>query len=102
MWAKGKKPASGMLETAVEALRTNIMLADKDLNITYLNPAVRNLLQEAEAELRSDLPNFSVDRLVGSNIDVFHKNPAHQRPKIGRAQRLNSSHTDISRMPSSA
>ena len=79
MWAKGKKPASGMLETAVEALRTNIMLADKDLNITYLNPAVRNLLQEAEAELRSDLPNFSVDRLVGSNIDVFHKNPAHQR-----------------------
>ena len=40
MWAKGKKPASGMLETAVEALRTNIMLADKDLNITYLNPVI--------------------------------------------------------------
>ena len=40
MWAKGKKPASGMLETAVEDLRTNIMLADKDLNITYLNPVI--------------------------------------------------------------
>ena len=79
MWSRGKRPAAAMLETAVEALRTNVMLADPNLNITYLNPAVRELLQAAEADLRSDLPNFSVDRLVGANIDVFHKNPSHQR-----------------------
>lgn len=79
MWGKGKRPAAALLETAVEALRTNVMLADPNLNITYLNPAVRELLLAAEADLRSDLPNFSVDRLVGANIDVFHKNPSHQR-----------------------
>ncbi|MFN7129613.1 MAG: methyl-accepting chemotaxis protein [Brevundimonas sp.] len=79
MWGKGKRPAAALLETAVEALRTNVMLADPNLNITYLNPAVRELLLAAEADLRSDLPDFSVDRLVGANIDVFHKNPSHQR-----------------------
>ncbi len=79
MLGKGKRSASLVLEEAVEALRTNVMIADKDLNITYLNPAVQDLLQAAEADLRKELPNFSVAKLVGSNIDIFHKNPAHQR-----------------------
>ena len=37
------------------------------------------LMQEAEEELKKELPRFSVATLIGSNIDVFHKNPAHQR-----------------------
>ena len=79
MLGREKRSSSAMLETAMEALRTNVMLADKDLNITYMNPSVRDLLNEAEADLRSELPNFSAARLIGSNIDVFHKNPSHQR-----------------------
>jgi len=67
---------------ALDALRANIMLADPNLNITYLNPAVKELLQEAEADLRKELPRFSVSTLIGSNIDVFHKNPAHQRTML--------------------
>ncbi len=63
----------------LEALRANIMVADAKLNITYMNPAVRALLEENEADIRQELPNFSVAELIGANIDVFHKNPAHQR-----------------------
>jgi methyl-accepting chemotaxis protein len=55
------------------------MVADADLKILYLNRAVTELLREAEADIRKDLPKFSVATLVGSNIDVFHKNPQHQR-----------------------
>jgi len=77
-----KKSASTKV-LALDALRANIMLADNNLNITYLNPAVRELLQEAEGELRQELPNFSVKTLIGSNIDVFHKNPSHQRNMLG-------------------
>ncbi|MFV3129385.1 methyl-accepting chemotaxis protein [Niveispirillum sp. KHB5.9] len=29
--------------------------------------------------MKKELPNFSVDRLIGSNIDIFHKKPEHQR-----------------------
>lgn len=68
----------------LEVLQANVMVADAKLNIIYMNPAVRALLQENEADLRKELPNFSVAKLVGSNIDVFHKNPMHQRALLAR------------------
>ncbi|MGG7518815.1 methyl-accepting chemotaxis protein [Allorhizobium undicola] len=64
---------------ALDALKANVMVADAKLNITYMNPAVMDLLRHAEADLKKELPRFSVDTLIGSNIDVFHKNPSHQR-----------------------
>jgi methyl-accepting chemotaxis protein len=65
--------------SAMESLRANIMIADANLTIVYMNPAVRSLLQETEADLKAELPRFSIDTLIGSNIDIFHKNPSHQR-----------------------
>lgn len=64
---------------ATDALTANIMVADANLDIIYMNKAVMTLLQKAEADIRKDLPHFSMATLIGSNIDVFHKNPAHQR-----------------------
>ncbi|MCE7030469.1 methyl-accepting chemotaxis protein [Jiella avicenniae] len=72
---------------ALNALRANVMLADAKLNITYLNPALERLLREAEPELKQELPRFNVDGLVGSNIDIFHKNPSHQRGMLAALQR---------------
>ncbi|USQ97540.1 methyl-accepting chemotaxis protein [Caulobacter sp. RL271] len=68
----------------IEALRANVMVADANLNITYLNSAVTALLSENEADIRKELPNFSVAKLVGSNIDIFHKNPSHQRNMLAK------------------
>jgi PAS domain S-box-containing protein len=65
--------------SAIDALGTNVMMADDDLTITYANPSVMALLREAEADLRRELPRFSMATLIGSNIDVFHKDPSHQR-----------------------
>ena len=67
---------------ATDAATANLMVADENLNIIYMNSAVTSLLQEAEADIRADLPHFSVATLVGSNIDVFHKNPSHQRKML--------------------
>ena len=55
------------------------MIADNDLNIIYMNRTVSEMLGRAEADIRKQLPNFDAGRLMGANIDVFHKNPAHQR-----------------------
>ncbi len=55
------------------------MLCDPDLNISYVNPAVVELLRSREAVLRSKFPGFSVDNLIGQNIDQFHVNPQRQR-----------------------
>lgn len=66
-------------DMTLDKISTNVMLADRELNIIYMNPAVRALLQEAEADLKAELPQFSTSTLLGSNIDIFHKHPAHQR-----------------------
>ncbi len=64
---------------ALDCLRAKIMIADADLNIVYMNRAVREMMTEAEEELKRELPRFSMATLMGSNIDVFHKTPDHQR-----------------------
>ncbi|WP_279478916.1 methyl-accepting chemotaxis protein [Aureimonas sp. SK2] len=77
---------SGDVRAALEGLSANVMLADADLRITFVNASLTKLLQEAEADLRKELPNFSVAKLIGSNIDIFHKTPSHQRNLLGALQ----------------
>ncbi|MCB0332252.1 MAG: PAS domain-containing protein [Bdellovibrionales bacterium] len=62
------------LQALVENAPVNIMMADRDLNINYLNPASVKTLRT----LAQYLP-VPVDKVQGSNVDIFHKNPAHQR-----------------------
>ena len=65
--------------SAVDCSSNPLMLVDEDLVIRYINRAARDMLAAQEATLRDTLPGFSVDALVGTCIDDFHKNPAHQR-----------------------
>ena len=70
---------SAMIENAP----SNIILANTDGIITYVNPAtVRNL-----TPLARDLP-IPIDKIVGSSYDVFHKNPASQRKLLGDPKNL--------------
>lgn len=63
---------------ALENTTTNVMIADNDRKIIYMNKSVETMLRRAEADIRIALPHFSVDKVVGSNMDIFHKNPSHQ------------------------
>ena len=67
------------IRNALDKCTTNVMIADVDLNIIYMNETVTAMMQRNEAELRKVLPQFDARTLIGRNIDVFHKNPAHQR-----------------------
>ena len=67
---------------ALDASHSNVMIADEKLNIVYLNPSIVAFLTSAEHDIKKDLPHFSVKDLIGANIDVFHKNPAHQRTML--------------------
>ena len=67
------------IKQTLDSVTSNIMMADENLNIVYVNQSLLNALGDAEKDIQKDLPRFSVDKLLGTNIDVFHKNPAHQR-----------------------
>ena len=74
---------------ALDGATANVMIADNDLNIVYMNATVLAMLKTAEADIRKDLPNFNTEKLIGTNIDTFHRNPAHQR---GMLKTLSTTH----------
>ncbi|USD67483.1 aerotaxis transducer Aer2 [Vibrio sp. SCSIO 43136] len=78
----------GRLASAVAGMTTNLMMADQDGIIQYINPSLIQLLRSRENELREVLPAFNSAKLIGENIDVFHKNPAHQRGIINNPDNL--------------
>lgn len=80
--------AQSML-SMIEEAATNFMTCDKDLVITYCNPAILDMFRRHENEIRRVFPSFDVNKLVGSSIDIFHKDPEHQRRAL----------TDLSNLP---
>lgn len=58
----------------VENNPVNMMYADKDLNLVYVNPTGKEVLRGVEGII-----GMKVDEMIGQSIDVFHQNPAHAR-----------------------
>ena len=67
----------------VENAPINIMYADRDLVLQYLNPSALNAFRRLEAFLP-----VKADEMVGKSIDIFHKHPAHQPALLGDPSRL--------------
>jgi len=71
--------AAMQVKTALDNVSSSVMMADPELNIVYMNKTVASLFEDAEADIQQDLPNFHADQLMGACIDIFHKDPIHQR-----------------------
>ena len=63
----------------LDTLSSAVMVADKEGQIIYLNQSAQSLMTNVQADLRKALPTFDAGRLLGQNIDSFHKNPSHQK-----------------------
>ncbi|MCM8533738.1 MAG: methyl-accepting chemotaxis protein [Lentisphaeraceae bacterium] len=83
--ARASAAKSASLESMVQNVETNLMICDKDRVITYANPAVMEMLSRYERKLQALLPSFSVKTMIGTCIDGFHKNPAHQASLLSDA-----------------
>ena len=58
----------------MENAPTNMMFAGPDMVVQYMNPASLKTLRSIEQYLPC-----KADEVVGSSIDIFHKNPKHQQ-----------------------
>jgi methyl-accepting chemotaxis protein len=67
----------------LEQAPVNIMYCDLDFVVRYANPASVSMLKKLEKYLP-----IQADRIVGTSIDVFHKNPAHQRRLLSDPRNL--------------
>jgi len=61
----------------------NLIYADKDLVVRYMNQASRNTL----AKIEHLLP-CKVDEMIGKSIDIFHQTPARARQVLASEKNL--------------
>ncbi|MFT7693866.1 MAG: methyl-accepting chemotaxis protein [Candidatus Latescibacterota bacterium] len=71
------------IKNMTEHAPTNLMMADKDLVITYINPAMRESLKRIE-----NLLPVSIEHIVGTSLDRFHANPERQRAILKKPETL--------------
>ncbi len=71
------------LAAMLENNPTNVLMADRDLKIIYVNPASLATLKKLEKHLP-----VKPEHVFGSYIDVFHKNPDYQRKILSDPRNL--------------
>src|SRR5690242_6960387 len=74
---------SSAVSSMVENAPVNIMCADLDLRIQYINPSSMRTLRRIEQHLP-----IKADQMMGANIDIFHKQPEHQRRLLADPRNL--------------
>jgi methyl-accepting chemotaxis protein len=62
------------IHSMMENSPTNMMFADRDMVIRYMNPKSLETLRSVEQYLP-----VKADDVVGSSLDIFHKTPSYQR-----------------------
>lgn len=76
------------LRSAVNSITTAVMMVDRDLRITYLNDASRQLFQKHGDRFRQVFVGFDPDKMLGECIDRFHRDPSHQRKLLSDPRNL--------------
>lgn len=80
---KTAQASMSRIQNMVDNAPINILMSDRDFNMIYMNPRSAATLKT----LQHLLP-ISVDKMLGASIDIFHKNPSHQRKILGDPRNL--------------
>jgi len=88
--ARAQENRAAQLQGAIDQSATANIMIDRDFTITYANAATLALLKKHEATFADNWPGFKADPeiIIGTNIDSFHKNPAHQRKLLDDTNNL--------------
>lgn len=76
------------IKSAMDGSSAAIMMVDRDFIVSYVNQASIQLFSDNAAEFKAAFPLFSPAKMIGTCIDVFHKNPQHQRQMLANAALL--------------
>ncbi len=74
---------SHRVRSMVDQAPINVMFADREFKIRYMNQSTLNTLRKIQ-----HLLPMPVDRLLGQSIDIFHKRPEMQRQLLSNPNNL--------------
>lgn len=67
------------INQALDNVTTGVIISDTHHKVIYANQAIHRLFKDKEKIIRKTLHGLNIHQLVGSSIDVFHKDPVNQR-----------------------
>src|SRR5262249_10138871 len=77
------RPEKALYKAMLEGAPINVIYADRDLRIQYMNGASFRTLKTLEQYLPC-----RVEEIIGQPIDIFHKDPEHQRKMLATDKNL--------------
>ncbi len=66
-------------QIALDLASSNLMIADEDLKITYLNNTLRTFFKDRKERIEASAPGFDVEGLVGTSLEALRAELAQQR-----------------------
>ena len=79
---KKREAKLATIKSAMDSSSSAIMMVDRNFIVTYANVASMSLFNNNKAEFLKVFPSFDPAKIIGTCIDVFHKNPQHQRQML--------------------
>lgn len=70
------------IKTAVDNATNNILFANNDLEINYLNESFISFITDSLGEFRRTIPSFNPEAMIGTRIDSYHSDPARFKQQI--------------------
>ncbi len=67
------------IKVALDNANVNIMVADAEHNIIYLNKAAQNMFAETREKFKAILPELNSSELIGQSLDMFYQNDPQQK-----------------------
>lgn len=85
---ESKQATLDTIKSALDASSAAIMMVNRDFIVTYVNEASMSLFNSNRVEFQKVFPSFDPSKIIGTCIDVFHKNPQHQRQLLSTPKHL--------------
>jgi methyl-accepting chemotaxis protein len=67
------------IQTALDNASTSVLVVNPDYKVIYINKSAQEMFSSVEEDIQGEMPEFSAENVLGSSMDLFHRNPEHQR-----------------------
>lgn len=80
---QGQPALDAQFKAMLDNMPINVLFADREFTLRYINAASLRTLKTIE-----HLLPIAPEKMIGQKIDIFHKDPAHQRRLLGDVRNL--------------
>ena len=85
--SKSKGSSSELLLASLVDVQANILIADLSMTIVFASPVALATLKLIETDLKR-IFNIQVDKIVGSSIHTFHKDPKRVERMLNSSEEM--------------